>query len=86
MSYARFCACLDHAWGTQEELATNVFMRCGDPAVAEWCGLRGAQPAAVLAELRYRKDHFTLTSSLISRSIGLISFFRPLARYFWLTH
>ena len=48
--------------------------------------VRGAQLAAVLAELRYCKDHFTVTSSLTSHAIGLISFFRPLARDFWLTH
>lgn len=39
-----------------EERETNIFLRAGDPAVAAAVGLAGADPAAVFAELRRRKD------------------------------
>ncbi|NBQ22321.1 MAG: hydroxyacylglutathione hydrolase, partial [Synechococcaceae bacterium WB6_3B_236] len=38
------------------ELATNPFLRCGEPALQLATGLR--DPAAVLAEIRRRKDQF----------------------------
>jgi hypothetical protein len=38
------------------ELATNPFLRCGEPALQLATGLR--DPAAVLAEIRSRKDRF----------------------------
>jgi len=38
------------------ELATNPFLRCGEPALQVVTGER--EPAAVLAEIRRRKDHF----------------------------
>ena len=68
----------------QEELATNVFLRCEEAGLARWCGMPGAAPVAVLAELRRRKDHATLPSSLISYAIDLVTLFQPLARYFGL--
>ena len=41
-----------------EELATNPFLRADDPALAARLGLDGADPTAVFAELRRRKDAF----------------------------
>ncbi|MCA1336515.1 hydroxyacylglutathione hydrolase [Pseudooceanicola marinus] len=41
-----------------EELATNPFLRAGQPSVAEALGLAGADPAQVFAEIRRRKDAF----------------------------
>jgi hydroxyacylglutathione hydrolase len=38
------------------ELATNPFLRCGEPALRQATGL--LEPVAVLAEVRRRKDHF----------------------------
>jgi hydroxyacylglutathione hydrolase len=38
------------------ERATNIFLRSDDPAVRRALGLRDADPAAVFAELRRRKD------------------------------
>ncbi|NBQ21293.1 MAG: hydroxyacylglutathione hydrolase, partial [Synechococcaceae bacterium WB6_3B_236] len=38
------------------ELATNPFLRWGEPALQAITGER--EPAAVLAEIRRRKDHF----------------------------
>ena len=40
----------------QLELATNPFLRAEDPAIQRAVGLAGADPAAVFAELRQRKD------------------------------
>lgn len=40
------------------ELATNPFMRAGEPAVKVAVGLPEADPAAVFAEVRRRKDAF----------------------------
>ncbi|GAA6199352.1 hydroxyacylglutathione hydrolase [Aquicoccus sp. SU-CL01552] len=40
------------------ELATNPFLRAGDPAIQAHLGLVGADPAAVFAEIRTRKDNF----------------------------
>ena len=40
------------------ELATNPFLRAGDPAVQKHLGMDGADPAAVFAEIRSRKDNF----------------------------
>jgi hydroxyacylglutathione hydrolase len=40
------------------ELATNPFLRADQPAVAAAVGLAGADPAAVFAEVRKRKDNF----------------------------
>jgi hydroxyacylglutathione hydrolase len=41
-----------------EELATNPFMRADDAGVAAAVGLAGADPVAVFAEVRGRKDRF----------------------------
>jgi len=41
-----------------EERATNPFLRADDPAMAESLGMAGADPAAVFAEIRRRKDAF----------------------------
>jgi hydroxyacylglutathione hydrolase len=41
-----------------DELRTNPFLRADDPAVAEALGMKGADPAAVFAELRERKNNF----------------------------
>ena len=40
------------------ELAANPFLRVEEPAVQAAVGMRGADPAAVFAELRTRKDRF----------------------------
>jgi len=40
------------------ELATNPFLRAEEPAIAAALGLAGADPAAVFAEIRTRKDRF----------------------------
>lgn len=40
------------------ELATNPFLRADQPRLAEDLGLEGADPVAVFAELRRRKDQF----------------------------
>jgi hydroxyacylglutathione hydrolase len=40
------------------ELATNPFLRAEEPAVQAVVGMPGADPAAVFAELRSRKDRF----------------------------
>ncbi|HMB48257.1 MAG TPA: hydroxyacylglutathione hydrolase [Afifellaceae bacterium] len=40
------------------EKETNPFLRADDPAVAAAMGLSGADPAAVFAEVRARKDNF----------------------------
>ena len=40
------------------ELAANPFLRAEDPAVQAAVGMEGADPAAVFAELRARKDRF----------------------------
>jgi hydroxyacylglutathione hydrolase len=40
------------------ELAANPFLRADDPSIAAAVGLAGADPAAVFAELRRRKDVF----------------------------
>ena len=41
-----------------DELATNPFLRADDPALAAAVGLAGADPVAVFAEVRGRKDRF----------------------------
>jgi hydroxyacylglutathione hydrolase len=41
-----------------EELATNPFLRADDPGVAAAVDLAGADPVAVFAEVRGRKDRF----------------------------
>ncbi|MGX9351381.1 hydroxyacylglutathione hydrolase [Shimia sp. W99] len=41
-----------------EELATNPFLRGHDPVVQRTVGMEGADPAAVFAEIRRRKDSF----------------------------
>ncbi len=41
-----------------EEIATNPFLRAGEPAIAERLGLAGRPPVEVFAELRRRKDSF----------------------------
>jgi hydroxyacylglutathione hydrolase len=41
-----------------EERATNPFLRADQPAVAAAVGLPGADPVAVFAEVRKRKDNF----------------------------
>ena len=40
------------------EIRTNPFLRADDPAVALGVGLPGADPVAVFAEVRLRKDNF----------------------------
>jgi hydroxyacylglutathione hydrolase len=40
------------------ELAANPFLRAEEPAVQEAVGMQGADPAAVFAEIRARKDRF----------------------------
>ena len=40
------------------ELAANPFLRAEEPAVQAAVGMEGADPAAVFAELRARKDRF----------------------------
>jgi hydroxyacylglutathione hydrolase len=40
----------------QLEIATNPFLRAEDPGVQRAVGLAGADPAAVFAELRERKN------------------------------
>ncbi len=41
-----------------DELATNPFLRAGDPAIRAHLGLEAASDAEVFAELRSRKDNF----------------------------
>lgn len=41
-----------------DELATNPFLRCADPAIRANLGMSGAQDAEVFAEIRRRKDNF----------------------------
>ena len=41
-----------------EELATNPFLRTDDPAIRAHLGMEDADPAAVFAEIRTRKDNF----------------------------
>lgn len=40
------------------EKATNPFLRAGDPAIQAHLGMEGADPVAVFAEIRGRKDRF----------------------------
>lgn len=40
------------------ELATNPFLRASEPSVQNSVGMAGADPAAVFAEIRARKDNF----------------------------
>jgi hydroxyacylglutathione hydrolase len=39
-------------------LATNPFLRAKDPEIQRNLGMDGADPAAVFAEIRKRKDAF----------------------------
>lgn len=41
-----------------DEIATNPFLRAADPAMAAALGMAGADPVAVLAELRARRNTF----------------------------
>ena len=41
-----------------DELDTNPFLRADDPAMAAAVGMAGADPVAVFAEIRKRKDSF----------------------------
>lgn len=41
-----------------EELATNPFLRADDPAIQAQLDMQGADPVAVFAEIRARKDRF----------------------------
>ena len=41
-----------------EEMATNPFLRAGDPHLQAALGMAGADPAEVFAEIRSRKDRF----------------------------
>ena len=41
-----------------EELATNPFLRAGEPSVKAALGMEGARDAEVFAEIRSRKDRF----------------------------
>ena len=40
------------------ENETNPFFRADEPAIAEAVGMQGADPVAVFAEIRLRKDNF----------------------------
>jgi hydroxyacylglutathione hydrolase len=40
------------------ERATNPFLRAEEPWIAAALGMAGADPAAVFAEIRTRKDRF----------------------------
>lgn len=40
------------------ELATNPFLRAGEPDIKQVLNMPGAEPAAVFAELRHRKNKF----------------------------
>jgi hydroxyacylglutathione hydrolase len=40
------------------ELAANPFLRAEEPSVQAAVGMTGADPAAVFAEVRARKDRF----------------------------
>jgi len=42
----------------KEELETNPFLRAADPEIQANLGMTGADPAAVFAEIRARKDRF----------------------------
>ena len=42
----------------REELETNPFLRAGDAEIQANLGMEGADPAAVFAEIRNRKDRF----------------------------
>lgn len=42
----------------EEELATNPFLRTSDPDIQAQLGMVGAEPDAVFAEIRARKDRF----------------------------
>ncbi len=42
----------------REELETNPFLRAGDAGIQANLGMSGADPAAVFAEIRSRKDRF----------------------------
>ncbi|GAW33685.1 hydroxyacylglutathione hydrolase [Roseovarius sp. A-2] len=42
----------------KEELATNPFLRASDPGIQAHLGMTGAEPSAVFAEIRARKDRF----------------------------
>lgn len=42
----------------REERATNPFLRADDPNLQKAIGMEGADPAAVFAEIRSRKDNF----------------------------
>ena len=41
-----------------QELATNPYLRADDPAIQAHLGMEGADPAAVFAEIRTRKNNF----------------------------
>ena len=41
-----------------QELASNPFLRAEEPEVQAALGMTGADPAAVFAEIRTRKDNF----------------------------
>jgi len=41
-----------------EELATNPFLRAGDPGIQDTLGMIGADAVDVFAEIRSRKDRF----------------------------
>ena len=64
----------------QDELTYNPFLRCEDPGIAEWCGMPGADPVLVLAELRRRKDNFGLSATVISGVLFLAAYCQPLVR------
>jgi hypothetical protein len=68
-------------WVAQAELTHNPFLRCSEPEVARFCGLPAADPVAVLAELRRRKDKFGLVPSLVTGVLSAASFCKPALRY-----
>jgi len=58
VSAARAAGCPTVPSILAEELATNPFLRAGDPAIKALLGMTGAQPVDVFAEIRGRKDRF----------------------------
>lgn len=70
----------DHMPVVQEELRTNPFLRCDQPALAAYTGK--SDPRGVLAELRRRKDSFGgLLPRVLSMLVNCVNSIGPLARY-----
>lgn len=58
VSKARECGAPTVPSTLAEELATNPFLRAGETAIQQKLGMAGADPVAVFAEIRARKDRF----------------------------